>query len=850
MTLETLQSLVALLPSYGDRPAVGLRQDLGLRWWSYRRLYDEACRVAASLQGQGLQPGQRILLWAPNCPEWVGVLLGAALRGLVVVPVDEGASPGQVRRLAEAAGAVLLVHGPGQRSAEIGLPTLSIVADGPAVDGRSARLLATPLRPEDPALILFTSGTTSEPRGVILTHRNVISQVLHFRRWRWLLRLVPVRILVLAPLSHSQGLLLGACVPLSIGLSVIFTQAIDPIHLIRTIKDNRVTVLSTVPRALHLLGRALQQMPTGRGRATLADLLGATRYGWLRRDRLFRRLNRVLGPQFWVILVGGAVLPKADEGFWRESGRFIVQGYGLTETAAIVSVNAPWLGRFGSIGRPLSHQDVRIAEDGELLVRGPNVTPGYLGDPRSAVQSFADGFLRTGDLARRDGRDRLYFLGRKKELIVTGEGFNVHPGQVEGVLAQLPGVHDAVVLGLERDGHEEVHAVLLLRTAGEAAAIVGRANAQLEPHQRIRGWTVWPESDFPRASLLKVKRDEVAAAVRLRREPPEPADAAAPTLAAIEATPDRQARLRLLARYLTLQPPRCVDSRPLELTRDLGLSSLDVVELLTLLEQERPVALDRAVVPAGATLADLYRLVGGEQPADRGRAAEIRPPAWMDHPLVDGPRTLLQALVIPRWFRRCGRLTVSGVERLAGLRPPFIVAAAHHEHGIDVMAIYCALPRRLRRRLMFVGSSWVFREYFDPPPSTPGRQRLLVAGAFYVGLPLLFPFAVVPRSGATRAGLLATCRLVDRGFSPIIFPEGDPTGEAGKGIHPGTALIAAQTQVPIVPLRLEGNETIDFHPRRPPVAIGVQIGAPIVPRPDRTAEQITQLLCEALQALT
>ncbi len=854
MSLQTLHDLVGCLPAYGSRRAVGLRQDIGLRWWSYRRLYDEAYRVAALLRARGIQPGDRLLLWAPNCPEWAGFFLGAALRGVVVVPADEGATPGAVRRMAEATEAALLVHGPEQDASGVRVPTQSIFAPGSECEAPLDEGLAVPVDPDDPAVILYTSGTTTQQRGVILTHGNLVAQTERFRGFRGLVRVIPTRMLMLSPLSHSQGLLLGICLPFFVGVSVIYSHSVDPAHVMRTIKQNRVTLLVAVPRVQHLLAKALQQMPVGRRGLTLAERIEEIRSPFWRRRVLFHYTRSVLGYLFWALLVGGATLPPEDAEFWYESRYFLAHGYGLTETAAIVSfhLTTPFSRPRGSVGKPLADQTVHIAEDGEILVRGPSVTSGYLGDRAADAEVFVDedGFLHTGDLAHRDAKGRLYFRGRKKEIIVTGEGFNVFPDEVEAVLRRMPGVRDAAVVGSTPEEHEEVHAALLLEDGAQPSSIIQEANAALEPHQRIRSWTVWPEGDFPRGDLLKVRREQVAAAIREAqgRASPEPAAAERTiSLDMIRSSADRRRRLQLIAEYLAGRQPRHLASLDLRLVHDLGLSSLDVIELLSLLERRGAVPWKAPILGEDTTLADLHALVGGSEPPPEASAMYTKLPPPMDHPLVRAAHAFLAPLVLPAWFSYCARLVVQGSEHLADLRPPFLVVGAHHEHGIDAMAIYCALPRRLRGGLLLVTTQWVFLDYLEPTSQATLAERVRTALSFYVGMPVLLPFVLWPQFGTTREGLMETCRLIDRGFSPIVFPAGEPTPE-GYAVQPGVGLVAVQTQVPILPLRLAGNDGIDFRSRRRDRQVTVRFGRPIRTTAT-TIEQVTAMIQEAFRTL-
>jgi long-chain acyl-CoA synthetase len=823
---DTLLALVARLPRFGDRRAVGVRLQYGLRWWTYRELARRAAAAARALAAAGVGPGDRVALWGPSAPEWVGAFFGVLLRGGVAVPIDDGAPPETARRMIDEVGALHLVTVPGRAPPrEIRALTFEDVCDpagGP--DGASAARVA----PGDPAVIFFTSGTTSRPRGVVLTHENLMSQVRRFRPWRWIARLVPFRLLVSAPLSHAQGLMVGACVPLALGVSVIHTPFGHPGHLLRTIKDNRVTLLSTVPRILQVAARALERRPYGKSREPLATWLARTRGRFLRRHRIFNTIRPLVGYRFWVVIVGGARLAAEVETFWRNTGCLLVQGYGMTETAAIISVNLPLLGAFGSVGRPLGHTEVRIADDGEILVRGPNVSAGYYGGVEEPLPADGD-YLRTGDLGRFDQRGRLYFEGRKKDVVVTGEAFNVYAEDVERVLDAQPGVRQAAVVGLERDGNTEVHAALLLEPGADAAAAVRAANARLAPHERVRGWTVWPHDDFPRANLFKVQRQSVAEVIRQRggARAGAPSDGAT-SYEAILAIEDRAERLRALARYLAEAPADELAGRRARLVDDLGLGSLDVVELLFLLEARAQALPPSVVVEENATLADVGALLARAARADaEGGAPEAHdirplyrydPPRWAEAGWLARARRLWNPLVLLPWMRARARLVVRGREQLRDLAGPCLYAVEGHEHGSDVITMFAALPARLRRRLGFVAGRWAFGYHLEPEPGVPLAARLAVGLAFHLGIPLFFPFALTPHFGTTREGLINACRIIDRGYSLIIFG-----GQGG-------ALISRQTGVPVVPVLLEGNAGVGFRPRlRGRPTITVTFGAPGAP---------------------
>ncbi len=298
--MQTLAALIDALPRHGNRRATGFAGPHGARWWTYRQLHAMVHRAARVFDGRGIARGQRILLHAANSPEWVAFFLGAILRGIVVVPVDANASMEQLLEIARLTEAVFLIDE--QNDPRIGIPRHDLHDLGDP----DQEPMHVPIEPEDAAAILFTSGSTGAPRGVILSHANLMQQAAPFLRLRTPLRLVRFRLLALSPLSHVQGLVLGLVVPLSIGLIVLYSHSVSPPHLVRTIRTSRIRFLSTVPRILDLLEQEL--------RATTAPHGGML------------PMARAMGRRFRVILVGGATLPAEREAFWRASGVLVVQG--------------------------------------------------------------------------------------------------------------------------------------------------------------------------------------------------------------------------------------------------------------------------------------------------------------------------------------------------------------------------------------------------------------------------------------------------------------------------------------------------------------------------------------------
>jgi long-chain acyl-CoA synthetase len=464
------------------------------RHFRYREIAERARAFAARLRDEGIGRDEKIILYGENRPEWIIALWGCLLAGVIAVPIDYRSSTEFVERIKNIVSARMVLTGE-----EAGLYDPS----------PSALIEPATITKDQTAEIIFTSGATAEPKGVVITHRNILANIVPVERevkkyLRYARPFAPIRFLNLLPLSHMFGQAMATFIPPMLPGVVVFMKGYTPNEILRQIRTRHVSVLVSVPQILEILRTHLiQTFPE------LKQLRGAhspKKIHWLRRWWRYRKVHRLFGWKFWSFIVGAAPLAPDLEAFFSELGFLVIQGYGLTETAPIVTLNHPFHARKGSVGKPIAGVEVKIAADGEIMVRGENVTSGYFQRPEETARAFEDGWFHTGDIGELKENGELSILGRKKEMIVTPEGLNVFPEDVEGVLKQQPGVRDAAVIGMGR-----VHAALILEPAASAEDVVRRANARLADYQRVRSFSVWPHNEFPRTEGTgKLKRGEIA----------------------------------------------------------------------------------------------------------------------------------------------------------------------------------------------------------------------------------------------------------------------------------------------------------------------------------------------------
>ena len=619
-----MKTLVDLLKGSAQRcgDSTALTITLGFRQqrWSYRRLWESSGRVAAWLAHCGLAKGDRALIWSVNRPEWVAAFFGCLRAGVIAVPLDVRSGPDFVARVVDQTSPKLAIlsrqtpDGPLDRTVPVALLDELDQLVASAAPGTGCPDVA----PDDLAEVMYTSGTTGEPKGVMLTHGNICANVLAA------VATVPIRpsdrLLSLLPLSHMLEQTGGLLAPLHGGAGVVYPVSRQPTVIFKTLRANRVTHVVLVPQALQLFMDGIERQVSARGKDRQWRLLQdvATRLPMPTRRLLFRPVHRQLGGHLRFFMSGGAYLDPELQHKWGRLGIRVLQGYGTTEAAPVITTNSLDRQKPGSVGRVLAGQEVRISADGEVLTRGPNVTPGYWRNAAATAAAFADGWYKTGDLGVMDAEGFLFLKGRKKDLIVLPNGQNVYPEDIETALDRQPGVNEAIVLGMPSgEASIEVHAALLLADGADPAQAVRVANAMLADHQRIQGFTVWPDDDFPRTHTLKVKKP-IVRDLLLRRRTADHGQPAAPPAAT--AAPRNDVH-RIAAMVSEVPLDQIGDDSTL--ADDLGLDSLGRVELLSAVEQELGAYVDDDRIGPLTTLAELTALVTDGSPSQ-----PMRFPSW------------------------------------------------------------------------------------------------------------------------------------------------------------------------------------------------------------------------------
>ena len=820
----TRRTLIDFFSDLSKTSGEFLTYDDGYRTWSYS--YADIARAAyafaAQLRSASIAKGQSVAIWSENRPEWIIALWGCLLEGVVLVPIDYRTSAAFLVRVAEIvdARAILVGEVVDRASLDGDRPIWSLsdlrTPEGSRPGGTAAT--APEIAADDTAEIIFTSGATADPKGVVITHRNVLANIVPIEREmakykKYAKPFLPVRFLNLLPLSHMFGQAMATFVPPMLPGLVVFTRSYSPDDIVRQIRERRISVLVCVPKMLEVLRDYIVRVSPESAEPFAGQM------HWAKRWWKYRTVHRRFGFKFWAFVVGAAPLDPELEAFWGRLGFLVVQGYGLTETAPIVTLNHPFHAARGAVGKPIPGVELKIADDGEILVRGENVTRGYFNAPEETRSAFRDGWFHTGDIGELDDKGQLHIRGRKKEMIVTPEGLNVFPEDVERVLNAVPGVRESAVVGASTAGaaSERVHAILVLDPGVAVDDVIRAANSQLADHQRVRAAAQWTGTELPRTEgTRKLKRRELKQ--WLTGEHGRRQSSGQPESRSVESVVARFAPGRAVTPGTTLE--------------ELGLSSLERVELMMALEEAFQVTIDESRFASATTVADLAPLT---QQLEAGRVATVTAAETIAFPSWNRslPARALRRASLPTWILPLARvfvtLKVEGLEHVRSATGPVIFAANHQSH-LDTPAILDALPPPRRYRVAPAMAKEFFKAHFYPEQF--GTRAYVTNSLNYYLASIFFnAFPLPQREAGTRQTLRYIGELVGEGFSILIYPEGRRTqaGEISR-FQPGAAMIAARLEVPVIPVRLEGLDRI-LHQKWKFPARGtarVAFGAPIL----------------------
>lgn len=786
---------------------------------TYEEGLSRAQAGARRLLRDGVRPGERVVLWSENAPEWGLGYFAVLFVGGTVVPLEPDTEPSRVLSLAQAAGARrVLASAECRRKGGEELARLIAAAGGQltlvelekqvAARDKQESLPALPqeqeLVPRAPASLIYTSGTTGAPKGVLLSHQAFCEQV------RALASLYAIgsedRILSVLPLHHCFEFSAGFLLPMYGGASITYLDETNAEAVRRGLDAVKPTAMIGVPALFDAWYRRIRRQVKARGgnaERAYEGLLAfhrefRARTGMNLGARLFHEVHAGFGGSLKFLVSGGAALPRDIALEFQGLGIELYEGYGLTEAAPVICAHRPGEERSpGSVGPPIPGAEVRIREPdgegvGEILARSPSLFLGYDRDDEQTGRTLVDGWLHTGDLGRIDERGQVHVVGRIKDAIVDAAGNTVHPDEVEDLYAGCEDVAEMAVAGVAGKGeqHDLVAALIVPKTDTEGG--IEAARERIREFVRVRSESLpWPKRikavqfttrALPRTPTRKVKRAEVArllAEVRTDRG----SGASRRTRRTGSAGPARVAQL--FEEVAGVEAARVVPEATL--SQDLGLDSIALAEVALALGEElgRPAPRTLAGVNTVADLLKLFDAETSEREAPRVLEAEPRAipmPAAVRRGVsgfLDGLSQLGYGRVLD-----CAVLGRGNIPHHTN-----VIVVANHQSHLDVGLVKHALGD-YGRDLVSAGA----RDYFF---STTFKAT------YFENFTQVVPF---DRTASVRESLERFVELLRQGRSVLIFPEGtrSVTGRMAS-FKPGLGLVVQAARVGVLPIYLHGT---------------------------------------------
>ncbi|MCB9653975.1 MAG: AMP-binding protein [Deltaproteobacteria bacterium] len=825
--------------------------------FTYRDVRRSAHGVAQFLARQGVARGDRVMLASEARPEWGIAYFGVILAGATVVPVDIDLSDNELWNIARAAQAKAALTSTKLKkrllaSATTTATTVSdasvVVAAGkaaPSADAASATGAAAPLfdfdevfrdahltdpeetkiarRAEDVASIIFTSGTTGRPKGVMLTDRNFtaltarMSALFELRRTDALLSVLP--------LHHTFEFSVGLLLPLASGASVTYLEDRTSELLTRAFEETPVTSLVGVPAVWESLHRKLTNEIAARGRVAEFVVRWLMRANAALRDKwglnigrlLFRPAHDALGGNVRYMVSGGAPLRPAIFKDLRGLGFNLHEGYGLTEASPVLTVGWPRAKTpVGSVGWPLPGIEVRIRDAdgggiGEIVARGPTIMKGYLDNAEATSETVVDGWLQTGDRGRLDDDGHLFIVGREKDVIIDSNGKNVYPDEIEELYRDCIYIKELSVVGVpSEDGHGERVAALVVANyevedkeadASEGVLPKEEVRARIREHfrnvgskqtfaRRVKTMHFW-EGDLPRTATKKIKRPFV-------REQIQRIEA---TLKKVRSEPSAEtmdlgldhSELSIRRSIASIAQKKVAEIAPSTgLVDQLGFDSLMQLELLTTLETEFPRAkITPEELSSATTVADVVRLASRDSQGERQRVEVVGDkeeprPFRVPYPVAEAGKKALG------WLQRVAYdqlldVKVEGRGNIPANRN--MIVATNHASHLDMGLVKNALGD-LGGDLATLAA----KDYFFDDPI----RRL-----YFENFTNLLP---IDRHGSLKKSLRLASAALRRGQSLLIFPEGT---RSRNGVmtefKPAIGHLCLHERVDILPMYLGGT---------------------------------------------
>ena len=768
--METLVDLFKSFKGRGDKTAIIYRTGVRRFVFSYFEIFQMSLKFASWLKSQEIVKGDKVIIWALNSPWWVVAYFGSIISGVVIVPIDFASGKDRAQKILELTKSKLIIQSQYkfdrfQDQKAINIEDLEYLVAGLEPSSIDSNDIQSSILVE----LIYTSGTTGDPKGVMLSHKNLITN----------LKQVTAHIsidssynfLSLLPLSHMFEQTCGFLSPLYLGGSVIYLRTLKPSAIFEAFKKEDVYVAVCVPRLLQLLKTSIEREFQNKN------------ITWLLHPLSFLIHNK-FGKNFKFFVSGGAALNIQTGKFWQKIGFKVLEGYGLTETAPVLTANVLDKQILGTVGKCLPGVQIKL-EENEILAKGENIFKGYYENDEATNKVFTkDGWFKTGDLGEFGADGYLKIKGRLKDMIVTGAGINVFPDDVEDVLNNIIGVKESCVLGVDHGNGNEVHAALILEQEKyKSEEVIQLANNQLDPEQRITSYSVWPYPEFPKTTTLKIQK------FLIKKEIEEKQSSHSEEIL-------RDKLINLIA--MVTHKPLLSIAEDSVIVRDLDLTSITRLELVNFIELEYKMDLDDNMIDQNTTVSTLRKTIINREKYKVNNHLRF----WPNSAWARALRFISDTLITYPLFKHYVKLEVVGDGIFNNLSSPVIFISNHISFG-DHPSIYFALKRRWRSKT----ATAAFEEFFFPENGSKGKKLLrrifFDTGSLFLNL---FPLSQVK---GFRETLNFMGKLADNKINILIFPEGtrSKTGELLPFMS-GIGIIVKELKIPVIPIKISGIDEV------------------------------------------
>jgi len=784
--------------------------------YTYQQVYDKALSICAYFKEKKIEKGDKVMIYLPNSSNYVALIWACALSGVIFVPIDFSNNQDFAEKIYRKVGAKLIFCSVFKKpesckcffSEEMSTLYSKYVPD--------ISILNRKISANDIFEIVFTSGTTSEPKGVILTNENIYFDVIAMREIITL-NLKRKTILSILPLSHLFEQNVGLFCLLEYGISIVYIQSKKSSAILNSIQREKISMVVSVPLFLQTLKEKIEfeAQKLGELEKLNSSLKKFTNFPGIFKKIFFHKIRRKLG-RLRYFVVGGAELPLDVEEFWENLGIEVFQGYGLTEASPVVTCNSPTEKKRASLGKPLKNIEV-VLKDKEIMVRGKNVFKAYYQDNKKTEESLKNGWFHTGDLGSVDNDGFLNITGRKKNIIISSSGLNVYPEDIEKVMAGSNEVKESVVLGL--DNGKRIVAVILPRKSlnnKKIQLLLQQVNSKLQPHQNLSDIILWPEIEFPKTSTMKIKRGVIEEAILSKNQQKK--------------SENSQDKLINIISEICKKSPR--DIKESSNLVSLGLDSIKRIDISIKIEEVFNITFDESGINEKSKVSDLRNMIKHSKNERIISGINV-----LNSRFFNILRVPLQVLIL-LFSKLIFRLEIKGIENINSVKSNEpIILAANHTSMLDTFAVYRALPLSRRTNTFAAAAKdFFFKNYI---PAIFGR---LVFNAF-----------AFSRKENIKQSLVDFGEIINRNSNVLIYPEGTRSRKGNLlEFKAGIGIMALNTETPIIPIKIKGNYEIMSVGKIVPKfgkRVEVIFGKPLTFTRMQSAQEITEKVHNAIKEL-